>query len=172
VSDNYEDFLFKQSRRLLGHPELCRDSASNRDFFCDLIQTHFNGLGALADIDHSISDAELKSRIHNIFERWQASHLLLQISQAKARGDDYCTDSTKVFPDLQAAVLAEQTSSKAGICKDLTAAQCSRAFAIIRSWEVDFEWTIAQQEAGAKFGASVCHPGASKQLNARCLEKR
>lgn len=45
----------------------------------------------------------------------------------------------------------------------------------LATWEVDFEWTIAQHEAGSKYGAKICSEAKNKKNpfeEPACLEKK
>ncbi|WP_413570235.1 hypothetical protein ACLWBD_06940 [Bdellovibrio sp. HCB117] len=45
------------------------------------------------------------------------------------------------------------------ICgKGLSLESCRKALNTLRTWEVDFDWTVSQHLAGAQFAAGVCQP--------------
>jgi hypothetical protein len=169
----YDDFLDAEAARLLSKPNECPDSAVDSSDDCKLIKGYFGTLSPLYKENSPLSDVERKQKIQVMMDRMNASTILIHL--ASTRGDDgsYCGNSSQIYKDLQTVGLSidgkiKRDKETLPLCDHLNQADCQRAIHTIKTWEVDFDWTIAQQEAGAKFGADKCTPLGRETLNNRC----
>ncbi|MCB0350317.1 MAG: hypothetical protein KDD38_03980 [Bdellovibrionales bacterium] len=100
-----------------------------------------------------ISIALEKMNAADLYQKWY-------LGGGKILGQDIpCTDIRMFGPKS----LTDQTKGKrkplSGSClPNFSSAACTNAKQRLATWDVDFEWTIAQHEAGAKFAGENCKP--------------
>ncbi|WP_291516257.1 hypothetical protein [Bdellovibrio sp. ArHS] len=70
-----------------------------------------------------------------------------------------CTRDQLFGPHPFMKWLVSQAHLPLNICgKGLSLESCRKALNTLRTWEVDFDWTVSQHLAGAQFAARVCKP--------------
>lgn len=82
-----------------------------------------------------------------------------------------CSRDQLIGPHPFLKWLVSQKQWPLNICgRGLSTETCNKALQTIKTWEVDFDWTISQHKVGAEFAASVCTrlPKGSSSLDHLC----
>lgn len=142
---------------------------TNKDPFCDIL----NRTGTLHISKNSQSDKLTLAGINTYLEKVIASGLYSSwhINGEIAGVTLPCSRNQLTGPHPFLKWLVSQKQWPLNICgRGLSTETCSKALHTIKTWEVDFDWTISQHKAGAEFAASVCTrlPTGTNSLNQLC----
>lgn len=123
-----------------------RQEANQEDSFVrERLQTHLNQVIASA-----------------LYSQWFAGGSILGI-------DLPCTHSQFFGPPEFIRDAVVKGNINTNICgHGLDATSCKSALKIIRTWTLDFDWTISQHRAGAIFAAKVCNAKKTASFKSFC----
>lgn len=142
---------------------------AHKDPFCDLL----NKTGTLHISKNTQSDKLTLAGINTYLEKVIASGLYSSwhINGEIAGVTLPCSRDQLTGPHPFLKWLVSQKQWPLNICgRGLSTETCSKALHTIKTWEVDFDWTISQHKAGAEFAASVCTrlPKGTNSLDQLC----
>ncbi len=160
---NLSRFIKSFARKLLAEDN-CNGKQDGAGTTCFLIRGQIGNIPSLYDVRQS--PEKLQKRLDSLVDRMNASELLAGSGKG-FNGQSLACDSTQIYNDLQTLSRSEPNQR---LCDNtMTTDECERSIGVLKTWEIDFEWTIAQQSAGAKFGAKTCKP-LGKTLKVLCEE--
>lgn len=152
-----------------GRTKTCTNKKVKDDALCELLQT----VGAPFDLSIPRLEQRAQNLIQGYMENMVASGLYASwhISGEIAGISLPCSRDQLFGPHPFMKWLVAQAQLPLNICGGgLSVESCRKALRTITSWEVDFDWTVSQHLAGAKFAASVCkaYPNGKKSMDEFC----
>ncbi len=152
-----------------GRSKQCQTKSAKEDVFCDLLKA----VGAPLELDVPRLEQRAQGLLQAYMDNMIASGLYASwhVSGEIAGVSLPCSRDQLFGPHPFMKWLVSQTELPLNICgSGLTAESCRKALAKIKSWEIDFDWTVSQHVAGAKFAARVCkpHPQNKTSLDEFC----
>lgn len=152
----FEDAVIQTALKK-GRSKQCQLKSTKEDVFCDLLKA----VGAPLELDvprielraQGLLQAYMDNMIASgLYASWHVSGEIAGISLP-------CSRDQLFGPHPFMKWLVSQTQLPLNICGNgLSAESCRKALTKIKSWEIDFDWTVSQHVAGAKFAARVCRP--------------
>lgn len=139
------------------------------DAVCDLLKT----VGAPFDLSIPRLEKRAEGLVQGYMEHMIASGLYASwhVSGEIAGISLPCSREQLFGPGAFMKWLVAQGQLPVNICGGgLSVESCRKALGTLASWEADFDWTVAQHTAGAKFAASVCkyYPNNKKSIDEFC----
>nr|BFD62662.1 hypothetical protein BdHM001_13430 [Bdellovibrio sp. HM001] len=139
------------------HNKKCTIKDTRTDALCRLLKV----VGVPQDISRPQMAKRAQDLLTNYMDEMIASGLYASwhISGEVAGISLPCSQAQLWGPHPFMQWLISNTEVRVNICGNgLTMEACRKAVKKIRSWEVDFDWTVSQHVAGARFAAKVCKP--------------
>lgn len=156
---HFDEFVLQKALER-GKSKSCLKQQDLRDPFCELLKA------SGAPLDTSLPRLEERARelIQNNLDKLIASGLYASwhVSGEVAGINLPCGRDQLLGPHPIMKWLVSQANWPLNICGGgLTSTACRRALDKIKTWELDFDWTVSQHLAGAQFAAEVCKPLSS-----------
>lgn len=155
-----------------GREKQCGYDKVAKDPFCNFLKT----VGAPFDLSLPRVEARAKSMLEKymdnmiasgIYSSWHVSGEVVGISLP-------CSKDQLWGPHPFLQWLINKTEVSLNICGNgLTMDSCRKAVRTVKSWETDFDWTVSQHAAGARFAAKVCkaYPKGTNSFDGICEGK-
>lgn len=168
ASYRFEDAVMAKALEY-GRNKTCLSQKYKDDALCELLQT----VGAPFDLSIQRLEDRAKGLIEKYMDNMIASGLYAawHVSGEIAGISLPCSRSQLFGPHPFMKWLVSQAEVPLNICgSGLSVESCRKALGTISSWEIDFDWTVSQHMAGAKFAASVCkpYPQGRSSMNESC----
>lgn len=139
-----------------GRQSFCSSkSTENKDPICELL----NRTGTLLSSKNTQLDKMTIASLNTFLDKVIASGLYSSwhINGEIAGVTLPCSRDQLLGPHPFLKWLVSQKQWPLNICgRGLSNETCRKALHTIKTWEVDFDWTISQHKVGAEFAASVC----------------
>lgn len=140
-----------------GKKNLCTPQNYLKDPFCELLHR----VGAPMDLSLPRLEERAKKALEGYMDTMIASGLYASwhVSGEIAGISLPCSREQLFGPNPFMRWLVSSANVSLNICgQGLSTDSCKRAVHTITAWEVDFDWTVSQHAAGARFAAKVCKP--------------
>lgn len=154
ASYRFEDAVIAKALEY-GRTKTCFAKKVKNDALCELLQT----VGAPFDLSIPRLEQRAQGMLQGYMDNMVASGLYASwhISGEIAGVSLPCSRDQLFGPHPFMKWLVAQAQLPLNICGGgLSVESCRKALGTITSWEIDFDWTVSQHLAGAKFAASVC----------------
>lgn len=152
-----------------GRSRVCLNKKVNADALCELLYR------AGTPVDFSTREYEARAlavlQIYldkmiasGLYSSWYINGEIAGISLP-------CSRDQLLGPHPFMKWLVSQANWPLNICgRGLSVETCRKALSTIKTWEVDFDWTVSQHKVGAEFAASVCkkYPQGQSSVNEFC----
>lgn len=168
INKSYEDSILTLSVKAW-KAQSCSRIYYHQDAICDLIAS--TGLPFLNN--SFLSEDRFKESLQKTLEKVIASGLYTSWSLPEEIAGFHlpCSKSQLFGPHPFLKWLVTQGRWPLNICgHGLKPETCKKALEKIKTWEVDFDWTISQHRVGAQFAAKVCRskPHGQSSFNQFC----
>lgn len=159
----FEDAVI-QNALAKGRSKQCQTKSTKEDVLCDLLKS----VGAPLELDVPRLEQRAQGLLQAYMDNMIASGLYASwhVSGEIAGVSLPCSREQLFGPHPFMQWLVSRTDLPLNICgSGLTAESCRKALVKIKRWEIDFDWTVSQHVAGAKFAARVCKPSPSDKTS-------
>lgn len=140
-----------------GREKQCGYDKVAKDPFCNFLKT----VGAPFDLSVPRIEARARTMLEKYMDNMVASGIYSSwhVSGEVAGISLPCSRDQLWGPHPFLQWLIAKTEVSLNICGNgLTMESCRKAVRTVKSWETDFDWTVSQHAAGARFAAKVCKP--------------
>lgn len=154
LQSSFEDAVVSTAL-LLGRSKACFTKKFHNDPSCELLRT----LGAPIDL----SIPRIENRAKGLIEKYMNTMIASGLYASWHVSGDIagitlpCSRAQLFGPHPFLKTLVARGDVNINLCgSGITLESCKKALKTITTWEVDFDWTVSQHIAGAKFAAKVC----------------
>lgn len=138
-----------------GRQSFCKKDQLNSNALCNLLYTTGTLMSSKDPRLDKFTTATIKTYLEKViasglYSSWYVNGEIAGITLP-------CSRDQLSGPHPFLKWLASQNQWPLNICgRGLSSETCRKALHTIKTWEVDFDWTISQHKLGAEFAASVC----------------